>query len=194
MGSFCHQQFFGNPTIIIFFSFYIWSFTWQLILTFFRLCLLFSPPITTMNAADVAAATPTTTLLSSPNKGSNKANGGRNGVNVIGRKKKGVNNANIGGVHCWKASFIKWTLDDVVYVARYHRIPCFFAAGLFFFMYVEYTLRMVPESSPPFDLGFVVTRSFHRALSSWPELNTVLAALNTVFDLLSDFSFSKKKV
>lgn len=134
-----------------------------------------------MNAADVAAATPTTTLLSSPNKGSNKANGGRNGVNVIGRKKKGVNNANIGGVHCWKASFIKWTLDDVVYVARYHRIPCFFAAGLFFFMYVEYTLRMVPESSPPFDLGFVVTRSFHRALSSWPELNTVLAALNTVF-------------
>ncbi|XWS16470.1 hypothetical protein CRYUN_Cryun34aG0090800 [Craigia yunnanensis] len=46
-------------------------------------------------------------------------------------------------------------------------------------MYVEYTLRMVPDSSPPFDLGFVVTRSFHRA--SWPELNTLLAALNTVF-------------
>ncbi|XVF74747.1 hypothetical protein PTKIN_Ptkin13bG0136500 [Pterospermum kingtungense] len=135
-----------------------------------------------MNAADAAATTTTTatrTLLSSPYKGSKKANGGRNDVNVIGSKKKGVNGN--GDVHCWNASFMKWTLDDVVYVARYHRIPCFFAAGLFFFMYVEYTLRMVPDSSPPFDLGFIVTRSFHRALASWPELNTLLAALNTVF-------------
>ncbi|XWS19101.1 hypothetical protein CRYUN_Cryun32bG0102300 [Craigia yunnanensis] len=133
-----------------------------------------------MNAADAASATTTTTLLSSSfYKRSNKANGESNDVNVIANKKIGVHgNA---GVYHGKVSFMKWTLDDVVYVARYHRIPCVFAAGLLFFMYVEYTLRMVPDSSPPFDLGFVVTRSFHRSLASWPELNTLLAALNTVF-------------
>ncbi|CAK7356935.1 unnamed protein product [Dovyalis caffra] len=48
-------------------------------------------------------------------------------------------------------------------------------------MGVEYTLSMVPASSPPFDLGFVATRRLHGLLSSWPELNTLLAALNTVF-------------
>ncbi|XVF24782.1 hypothetical protein REPUB_Repub13aG0157200 [Reevesia pubescens] len=127
-----------------------------------------------------AAATVTTkTLLSSPYKRSNKANGESNDFNVVGNKKIGVYGN--GGFNYGKASFMKWTLDDVVYVARYHWIPCVFAAGLLFFMYVEYTLRMVPDSSPPFDLGFIVTRSLHHALASWPQLNTLLAALNTVF-------------
>ncbi|KAJ0075922.1 hypothetical protein Patl1_34535 [Pistacia atlantica] len=53
--------------------------------------------------------------------------------------------------------------------------------GLLFFMAVEYTLRMIPAYSQPFDLGFVATKSLHNLLSSWPELNTLLAALNTVF-------------
>uniref|UniRef100_A0A7N2L8H8 Uncharacterized protein n=1 Tax=Quercus lobata TaxID=97700 RepID=A0A7N2L8H8_QUELO len=44
---------------------------------------------------------------------------------------------------------------------------------------VEYTLRMVPLSSEPFDLGFVAMRSLHRVLSTSPELNTFLAFLNT---------------
>ncbi|PKI72687.1 hypothetical protein CRG98_006938 [Punica granatum] len=48
-------------------------------------------------------------------------------------------------------------------------------------MGVEYTLLMVPDDLPPFDLGFVATRSLHRVLSSSSELNTILAALNTVF-------------
>lgn len=48
-------------------------------------------------------------------------------------------------------------------------------------MAVEYTLRMVPSSSPPFDLGFIATRSLHRVLESSPILNTLFAALNTVF-------------
>lgn len=89
-----------------------------------------------------------------------------------------------GGGYCYKglrkASFMRWTVEDVVHVARYHWIPCIFAMGLLFFMGVEYTLRMVPSASPPFDLGFVITRPVHRVLSSWPELNTLLAALNTV--------------
>ncbi|KAI5593741.1 hypothetical protein POPTR_003G032200v4 [Populus trichocarpa] len=78
-------------------------------------------------------------------------------------------------------SFLKWTLRDVVNVAKHHWLPCFLGFGLLFFMAVEYTLRMVPSSSPPFDLGFVVTRRLHGLLSSWPELNTSLAGLNTVF-------------
>ncbi|XP_062089870.1 phosphatidylcholine:diacylglycerol cholinephosphotransferase 1-like [Humulus lupulus] len=80
-----------------------------------------------------------------------------------------------------KPSFMTWTADDFLHVARFHWLPCVFAAGLLFFMAVEYTLRMVPSSSPPFDLGFVATRPLHRLLSSSPQLNTVLAALNTVF-------------
>jgi hypothetical protein len=77
-------------------------------------------------------------------------------------------------------SFLKWTLRDVVNVAKHHWLPCFLGFGLLFFTAVEYTLRMVPSSSPPFDLGFVVTRRLHGLLSSWPELNTSLAGLNTV--------------
>ncbi|KAI4355753.1 hypothetical protein L6164_004496 [Bauhinia variegata] len=82
---------------------------------------------------------------------------------------------------CIQASFLKWTVADAVHVARHHWMPCLFALGLLFFMGVEYTLKMVPFSSPPFDLGFVATRSLHRVLESWPELNTLLAGLNTVF-------------
>ncbi|XP_038889261.1 phosphatidylcholine:diacylglycerol cholinephosphotransferase 1-like [Benincasa hispida] len=90
-----------------------------------------------------------------------------------------------GGGYCYKAigkaSCMRWTMEDVVYVAKHHWIPCVFALGMLFFMHVEYTLRMVPPASPPFDLGFVITRPLHRVLSSWSELNTLLAALNTVF-------------
>lgn len=94
-----------------------------------------------------------------------------------------------GGGYCYKgigkASCLRWTVEDVVYVARHHWIPCVFALGMFFFIHVEYTLRMVPPASPPFDLGFVITRPLHRVLSSWPELNTLLAALNTVSSFFS---------
>ncbi|GAU22270.1 hypothetical protein TSUD_260700 [Trifolium subterraneum] len=79
------------------------------------------------------------------------------------------------------ASFMKWTLDDVVHVATHHWMPCLFAFGLLFFMAVEYTLLMVPYSSPPFDLGFVFTRSLHRLLESSPQMNNLFAALNTGF-------------
>ena len=90
-------------------------------------------------------------------------------------------NGNGGGVGKSKASFLTWTMRDAVYVARYHWIPCFFAVGVLFFMGVEYTLQMVPAKSEPFDIGFVLTRSLNRVLASSPDLNTLLAALNTVF-------------
>lgn len=79
------------------------------------------------------------------------------------------------------ASFMTWTAEDVAHVARFHWVPCLFGVALLFFMGVEYTLRMIPPSSAPFDLGFVVTRPLHRLLVARPELNTLLAALNTVF-------------
>ncbi|KAI0522843.1 hypothetical protein KFK09_005228 [Dendrobium nobile] len=62
-----------------------------------------------------------------------------------------------------------------------HPIPCFLALSLLFFMGVEYTLRMVPSSSPPLDIGFLLTERFHGFLAGRPELNSFLAALNTVF-------------
>ncbi|KAH7565028.1 hypothetical protein ACOSQ2_021235 [Xanthoceras sorbifolium] len=144
-----------------------------------------------------AAATSTsTTQLSAPyrrsstlqnsnynkNNNSNKVpSNGVNGDRQVMVSKRGCNGVDNGGGFCWKASFMYWTLEDVAHVARHHWILCLFAVGLLFFMAVEYTLRMVPASSPPFDLGFVATRCLHRLLESWPELNTLLAALNTVF-------------
>ncbi|KAL0816816.1 PREDICTED: phosphatidylcholine:diacylglycerol cholinephosphotransferase 1-like [Brassica oleracea var. oleracea] len=85
--------------------------------------------------------------------------------------------ANGGG----KASFMTWTARDAIYVARVHWIPCVFAVGVLFFMGVEYTLQMIPARSEPFDVGFVATRSLNSVLANSPGLNTVLAALNTVF-------------
>ncbi|KAM0000474.1 hypothetical protein Hdeb2414_s0426g00891061 [Helianthus debilis subsp. tardiflorus] len=79
------------------------------------------------------------------------------------------------------ASFLQWTTSDVFGLFKYHPVPCFFAVSLLFFMGVEYTLRMIPPSSPPFDIGFVATAYLHRVLVASPTLNTVLAGLNTVF-------------
>lgn len=82
--------------------------------------------------------------------------------------------------HSCGASFMKWTVADAVHVVTHHWMPCLFALGLLFFMAVEYTLLMVPPSSPPFDLGFIATRSLHALLESSPNLNTLFAGLNTV--------------
>ncbi|KAK4481879.1 hypothetical protein RD792_012790 [Penstemon davidsonii] len=79
------------------------------------------------------------------------------------------------------AHFLKWTVGDLLSVALYHPIPCAFAAGLLFFMGVEYTLSMIPPTAPPFDLGFIATATLNRLLAARPALNTILAALNTVF-------------
>ncbi|MCD7457238.1 resistance to o-dinitrobenzene [Datura stramonium] len=88
-----------------------------------------------------------------------------------------------GGYGWWlsNAYFMKWTAEDVFGVVKYHPIPCVFAASLLFFMGVEYTLRMIPASSPPFDLGFIVTVPLNRLLAARPALNTLFAGLNTVF-------------
>ncbi|KAB5574340.1 hypothetical protein DKX38_001534 [Salix brachista] len=105
------------------------------------------------------------------------------GVNMEEKEKK-INGIVTDGVsnrfYAAEPFFLKWTVHDMVNLAKHHWLPCFFGFGLLFFMAVEYTLFMVPASSPPFDLGFIATRRLHGLLSSWPELNTVLAALNTI--------------
>ncbi|URE44840.1 hypothetical protein MUK42_31463 [Musa troglodytarum] len=77
-------------------------------------------------------------------------------------------------------SFAGWSLDGPVGVARRHPVLCAFAFSLLFFMGVEYTIPMVPSTSPPLDLGFIATKPLNRALATAPALNTLLAALNTV--------------
>ena len=80
---------------------------------------------------------------------------------------------------------MKWTVAYTVHVATHHWMSCLFALGLLFFMVVENTFLMVPSSSPPFDLGFIATSSFHALLESSPNLNTLFAGLNTVCHLHS---------
>ena len=99
-----------------------------------------------------------------------------NGVKVA----NGAMVAKAASTHYSDASFMKWTVADAVHVATHHWMPCLFALGLLFFMGVEYTLLMVPPSSPPFDLGFIATRHLHAILEASPHLNTLFAALNTV--------------
>lgn len=130
----------------------------------------------------VATSTSTyTTLPNSTHKRGGKIKAKKMGIVDASLNGKGKVHGGGGGGFYGDASFMKWTLQDLSFVATHHWIPCVFGAGLLFFMYVEYTLRMVPDSSPPFDLGFIATRSLHRILASWTELNTVLAGLNTVF-------------
>ena len=79
------------------------------------------------------------------------------------------------------AAGVRWSLSYIVLVLRQHPLLCLFGFSLLFFMGVEYTIRMIPSTSPPFDIGFVLTHSLNNFLSTHPILNSVLAALNTVF-------------
>ncbi|CAL9767321.1 unnamed protein product [Musa acuminata subsp. burmannicoides] len=78
-------------------------------------------------------------------------------------------------------AFAGWSMGDVAGVARHHYVPCAFALSLLLFMAVEYTIPMVPSTSLPLDIGFILTKSLHSVLATNLALNTVLAALNTVF-------------
>ncbi|KAG2612719.1 phosphatidylcholine:diacylglycerol cholinephosphotransferase 1-like [Panicum virgatum] len=66
-------------------------------------------------------------------------------------------------------------------VLRRHPLPALFACGLLLFMAVEYTIPMVSPAAPPLDLGFAATQGMHDAVAARPWLNSLLAALNTVF-------------
>lgn len=72
------------------------------------------------------------------------------------------------------------SVADVAGLVRRHPLPFAFLMSLLFFMGVEYTIPMVQSASQPLDLGFLMTRSLHAVLVESPNLNSVLAALNTV--------------
>ncbi|GAB2269495.1 resistance to o-dinitrobenzene [Dionaea muscipula] len=111
-----------------------------------------------------------------------QGNGVGEGGGVVAMRKKGMwMSAAVMGMRgrVESAAFLRWGIEDVVGVLRYHPIPCMLTMSLLFFMGVEYTLRMIPPSSPPFDLGFAATRWLNRILASRPTINTLLATLNT---------------
>ncbi|EEE65990.1 hypothetical protein OsJ_21922 [Oryza sativa Japonica Group] len=66
-------------------------------------------------------------------------------------------------------------------VLRRHPAAAAFGCGLLLFMAVEYTIPMVPPAAPPVDLGFAATAALHAGIAARPWLNSLLAALNTVF-------------
>ncbi|CAH9113564.1 unnamed protein product [Cuscuta europaea] len=106
------------------------------------------------------------------------------GISVGEMKKKstpGMGNKDGGGWSLRNAHFMTWTAGDASSVARQHTVLCAFFLAVLSFMGVEYTLRMIPHDSPPFDLGFAATVHLHRTLASSPAVNTLLAALNTAF-------------
>ncbi|KAF5197774.1 Phosphatidylcholine:diacylglycerol cholinephosphotransferase [Thalictrum thalictroides] len=80
---------------------------------------------------------------------------------------------------------LSWSLRGL---AKNHPILLFLGLCVLYLVTVEYTILMIPSSSPPFDLGFVLTRPIHDILDAKPTLNTVLAGLNTLFfGLLSTY-------
>lgn len=116
-------------------------------------------------------------------------NGGRetNTMNKISGTNNVVNTSRVNNFFR-NASFMKWGSGDLLSLLKYHPLPCLLALCLFFFMGVEYTLRMIPFSSPPFDLGFIATVPFHRFLAHSPVLNNILAGLNTVCTIVTIFA------
>lgn len=123
----------------------------------------------------------TCTLLNQTN---NNGRGDTNTMKKISGTNNVVNTSRVGNF-LRNASFMKWGSDDLLSLIKYHPLPCLLALCLFFFMGVEYTLRMIPFSSPPFDLGFIVTVPFHRFLAHSPALNNILAGLNTVCTIVT---------
>lgn len=100
--------------------------------------------------------------------------GGRNPLDMTTRGGDG------GGAAKRSALAGGFSMEEVAGIVHGHPIPCFFALCVLFFMMVEYSLFMVPSNSPPFDVGFLLTRPLQRYLAGRPALNSALAALNTV--------------
>lgn len=111
-----------------------------------------------------------------------------NGNNCFNMMNKGNNSAAMSAAVSNKimksldgAYLVRLSAEDVVRIAKRHPLPSMLILSLLFFMGVEYTLQMVPSSSPPLDVGFILTEYIHGAISGRPTLNSALAAANTVF-------------
>ncbi|GJM98007.1 hypothetical protein PR202_ga14980 [Eleusine coracana subsp. coracana] len=110
-----------------------------------------------------------------PRRRKEEANNG--GGAEEGGKRKKMGAASTGG---WRRP--EWCSPaGVAGVLRRHPLPALFGCGLLLFMAVEYTIPMVQPAAPPLDLGFIATSGMHAAVAARPWLNSLLAALNTVF-------------
>ncbi|RLN12389.1 hypothetical protein C2845_PM09G17860 [Panicum miliaceum] len=106
------------------------------------------------------------------------ANGGK-GAAAAGKGAMGAAACG-GGEGTWRRP--EWcSAAGAAGVLRRHPLPALFACGLLLFMAVEYTIPMVSPAAPPLDLGFAATQGMHDAVAARPWLNSLLAALNTVF-------------
>ncbi|XP_006656225.2 phosphatidylcholine:diacylglycerol cholinephosphotransferase 1-like [Oryza brachyantha] len=74
-----------------------------------------------------------------------------------------------------------WSASAVASILLRHPAAALFGCGMLLFMGVEYTIPMVPPAAPPLDLGFAATAALHAGIAARPWLNSLLAALNTVF-------------
>ncbi|KAJ3686231.1 hypothetical protein LUZ61_015395 [Rhynchospora tenuis] len=91
-------------------------------------------------------------------------------------------NERLKGNHKTSPAFVNYlSVEAVVGLVRRHPVSFMFSVALLFFMGVEYTIPMVPSDSPPLDLGFRFTESLNTGLAARPNLNSLLAALNTLF-------------
>ncbi|KAG8094746.1 hypothetical protein GUJ93_ZPchr0012g21211 [Zizania palustris] len=82
----------------------------------------------------------------------------------------------------WWSRRPEWcSAAGVAGILRRHPLAVLFGCGLLMFMGVEYTIPMVPPAAPPLDLGFSATAALHAGIAAHPWLNSLLAALNTVF-------------
>nr|GLL21243.1 phosphatidylcholine:diacylglycerol cholinephosphotransferase 1-like [Ipomoea trifida] len=135
-----------------------------------------SPSSTLANRQPITSSDNQNPVNGVKSKHKNASNG-----TVSNMKKRSSPVAAMDGGWLGNAHFMTWKAGDLLGVVRHHPLPCVFFASLLFFMGVEYTLRMIPSTSPPFDLGFIATVPLNRILASSPALNTLLAGLNTVF-------------
>ncbi|CAL5042021.1 unnamed protein product [Urochloa decumbens] len=137
------------------------------------------PPPSLPAARDPAAATTTARRRSSKEGGAAAAKVHPAPAEKEG-KKMGAATAAGGGESGWRLP--EWcSAAGVAGILRRHPLPALFACGLLLFMAVEYTIPMVKPDAPPLDVGFVVTQGMHDAVAARPWLNSLLAALNTVF-------------
>ncbi|CAN6177613.1 unnamed protein product [Urochloa humidicola] len=137
------------------------------------------PPPSLTAARDPAAAASTTTATAARRRSKEGATAAKVHPAPGGERKEAMGVA-AGGEGAWRVP--EWcSAAGVAGILRRHPLPALFACGLLTFMAVEYTIPMVRPGAPPLDLGFVATQGMHGAVAARPWLNSLLAALNTVF-------------
>lgn len=139
------------------------------------------PPNTSSTPPDADAAAAANGHTSARRRAGNKTQPlrQRQRQRQSGIARNGGNGGAMGTGWRWRPAW--WSAAAVAGILRRHPAPVAFGCGLLAFMGMEYNIPMVPPAAPPLDLGFAATAPLHAALAARPALNSLLAALNTVF-------------